>query len=190
MAYGTAKVPAIVIQNSANSTPAAVLMDGYLANLDEFSQSVALVPLPIGEAAQDAQLMILSKNYLSGGFGTFLGSPAFTNELSASYIDITDPSESSKSQAFLGAFQGVTNGYYSQLILAADPGANGASDFVWVRLGDSTTVWRLHVNGSIEVTGDETFADNTHGPVLVDQSDGHTYRLISTGGILSTVEVS
>lgn len=37
---------------------------------------------------------------------------------------------------------------------------------------------------------DLNFADNTMGPVITDQSDGHTYRIISTAGILSTVQVT
>jgi hypothetical protein len=37
---------------------------------------------------------------------------------------------------------------------------------------------------------DLTFTSDTVGPVLTDTDDGHTYRIISTDGTLSTVEVS
>jgi hypothetical protein len=40
------------------------------------------------------------------------------------------------------------------------------------------------------IVADQTFDAGTHGPVIVDQSDGHTYRIISTAGVLSTVQVS
>jgi hypothetical protein len=43
--------------------------------------------------------------------------------------------------------------------------------------------------GSAPVT-DVTFDLGTHGPVLVDQSNGHTYRLIVTNGVVRTVLVS
>ncbi len=40
------------------------------------------------------------------------------------------------------------------------------------------------------VAGDTTYDAATHGPVLVDLSDGHTYRIVSTAGLLSTVLVT
>jgi hypothetical protein len=43
--------------------------------------------------------------------------------------------------------------------------------------------------GSAPAT-DVTFDLGTHGPVLVDQSNGHTYRLIVTNGVVGTVQVS
>lgn len=43
----------------------------------------------------------------------------------------------------------------------------------------------LNLNG-----GDLTFNTNGMGPVIVDQSDGHTYRIISTAGVLSTHRVT
>jgi hypothetical protein len=41
-----------------------------------------------------------------------------------------------------------------------------------------------------DVKADLIFTDNTEGPVIHDQSDGHTYRIISTAGVLSTVQVT
>ncbi len=43
---------------------------------------------------------------------------------------------------------------------------------------------------SDSIATDLTFTSDTVGPVLTDQSDGHTYRIISTAGVLSTEEVS
>lgn len=41
-----------------------------------------------------------------------------------------------------------------------------------------------------DVKADMVFTDNTEGPVIHDQSDGHTYRIICTAGVLSTVLVT
>ena len=47
------------------------------------------------------------------------------------------------------------------------------------------------LTGAAQLTGgDFTFVTAAKGPVIVDASDGHTYRIISTAGVLSTVQVT
>jgi hypothetical protein len=55
------------------------------------------------------------------------------------------------------------------------PDACRVSLFLWAGSGPSTDV---------------TFDLGTHGPVLVDQSNGHTYRVIATNGVVGTVLVT
>lgn len=52
---------------------------------------------------------------------------------------------------------------------------------------DNGTNWKPA--GSAPVT-DVTFDLGSHGPVLVDQSNGHTYRVIATAGVIGLVQVS
>jgi hypothetical protein len=42
-------------------------------------------------------------------------------------------------------------------------------------------------DGRLPPVTDVTLDLGTHGPVLVDQSNGHTYRLIVTSGVVGTV---
>lgn len=42
---------------------------------------------------------------------------------------------------------------------------------------------------TVSATGDLSFGEGA-GPIITDQSDGHTYRIICTAGVLSTVQVS
>jgi hypothetical protein len=44
-------------------------------------------------------------------------------------------------------------------------------------------------NGT-SINSDFLYSDNTVGPVITDQSNGHTYRIICTAGVLSTQEVT
>lgn len=46
----------------------------------------------------------------------------------------------------------------------------------------------IRLSSATEIGGDATFA-TSHGPVIRDQSDGHTYRLISTNGVASLDQV-
>ena len=47
----------------------------------------------------------------------------------------------------------------------------------------------LRIDGPSQFSEDQTF-NLSHGPVIADTSNGHTYRIISTGGVLSLSEVS
>ena len=54
------------------------------------------------------------------------------------------------------------------------------------------TGWQLAggVFAGATVSGDITFTGDPGGPVLTDETDGHTYRIISTAGSLSTEQVT
>lgn len=67
--------------------------------------------------------------------------------------------------------------------------AFGNSNGTTVIAGGTVEVGQLTLIGGIS-QDDFAFADGTVGPVLVDQSDGHTYRIIATAGVLSTVQVT
>lgn len=55
---------------------------------------------------------------------------------------------------------------------------------------EAITIGELTIALSALSEVDITFADNTVGPVLVDTTNGHTYRIVSTAGVLSTVMVT
>lgn len=70
---------------------------------------------------------------------------------------------------------------------------SGPDGSLWLA-DESGNVWTFPftaLTGDIQVTsGDLTFPSNTQGPVITDQADGHTYRIVSTAGVLSTQEVT
>jgi hypothetical protein len=63
----------------------------------------------------------------------------------------------------------------------------------WKTTADSlNTGWQLAGGGIVgqTVSGDITFTGDPGGPVLTDETDGHTYRIISTAGVLTTEQVT
>ncbi len=68
--------------------------------------------------------------------------------------------------------------------LVADLAAKAADSAVVKVTGTQT------VAGAKTLSSDLTFSTNAIGPVIHDASDGHTYRIISTAGVLSAVLVT
>ena len=58
------------------------------------------------------------------------------------------------------------------------------------RIGSVISSGTLTTHGAVAATGDLTFSAGTFGPVIKDQSNGHTYRLIATAGVLSLLQVT
>ena len=50
-----------------------------------------------------------------------------------------------------------------------------------------TVNWKLAGSGPVAI--DTTYAGEV-GPILTDEVDGHTYRLISTSGVITTEQVT
>lgn len=51
-------------------------------------------------------------------------------------------------------------------------------------LGDTS------IDSTLAISCDGVYQDSQWGPVIVDQTNGHTYRIVSTAGVLSTVMVT
>jgi hypothetical protein len=78
------------------------------------------------------------------------------------------------------------NGYITGGPASLELGANTPDYEGGVRINLSEAI---RLNGPVQIRldgSDLTFDRASIGPVLVDQSDGHTYRLICTAGVLST----
>ncbi len=67
----------------------------------------------------------------------------------------------------------------------------GVQQFIGLIVGQTAVVSEIDDSGGnplyqILATGDVAWPPNTAGPILTDRSDGHTYRVLSTAGVLST----
>jgi hypothetical protein len=91
-------------------------------------------------------------------------------------------------------WQGLTSSYSAGDVVAGSDN-NIYESLVDNNVGHDPTTdggvnWKPAGSGPVTRTGDETFDLGTHGPVLVDQSNGHTYRVIATNGVIGLVQVS
>lgn len=117
------------------------------------------------------------------------GGVGFIATVSGQGIGIEDPTFTSPANGVLG-INADGDVYGVQLDLISDqrlpvsfaPGLRLATDF--------SEYWLAYFDGSVKAKGDYSFQSNAVGPVLLDQSDGHAYRIISTDGVLSVTEIS
>jgi hypothetical protein len=116
----------------------------------------------LGFAADGGPVLIAGSGVGSNGGANLTDMLAWGNSYNGLYYKTTGTDGEQKVQIWLG------------------PG--GAFETVFAADGTTT------LPGALTVTGDVTATSG--GPVITDQSDGHTYRIISTAGVLSTVQVT
>lgn len=104
-------------------------------------------------------------------------------------LNIIDSSEVSNASASLG-MNNDAGAFSPQLDLVADTTLPHLAPGLRLFLEGVAENWLAWFDGSVNANGDYIFGAADKGPVIIDQSDGHTYRIIATAGILSTEEVS
>lgn len=82
----------------------------------------------------------------------------------------------------------VADGFYNET-LGTFTGISGGTVATETTRAETAEALALPKAGGA-VTGDVTWAASTHGPVIADSSNGHTYRLSTTAGALVLTQVT
>lgn len=186
-------VSPILVQSSENTGTAVELRDDFDGIYGP--GWLGVLPTPEGDSDPDfpAGVAIHPAGYVSGAFPQGpLGN--WISLLATGGWFIRDTSEESDAQVALELLGPSTGKYWPQLQLVADTGTPDDQPALLIQIqtgeDEAVTLWRLEWDGSEYMFADETYTSGDIGPVITDQSDGHTYRIISTDGVLSTVQVT
>ena len=93
----------------------------------------------------------------------------------------------------MAKWQGGTSQYYFGETVTGSDGneyvcqVNPGPEIGHNPVGDGGTHWR---SSSAAPVGDMAYPSNTTGPILVDTSNGHTYRIKVTAGTLGVTQVT